>query len=96
VQVVRLTLLGQEIGVWQNERVIPGTRFTWGPSGSGALAFVGDGGRLVFFDREKRKREIPGVKEALLPAWSTDGGRLAFLVKTARKKYTVSWVSVAR
>lgn len=93
--VVRLTLLGEEIAMWSNERPDPGARFSWGPSGSGALVYVSDKGRLVFFDRDKRRQAIPSTKDALLPAWSTDGKRLAWLQKTGRKKYALNWAPVA-
>jgi len=95
-RVVRLSLLGQVVGAWTNERVIPGMRFSWGPAGSGAVVFVGEGGRLVLFDREKRTQELKAVKDALLPAWSTDGARIAYLAKTGRKKYALSSVAVSR
>ena len=95
-RIVRLSLLGQIVGSWMNERVIPGTRFSWGPAGSGAIVFVGEGGRLVLFDREKRTQELRNVKDALLPAWSTDGARLAYLAKTGRKKYSLSCVTLSR
>ncbi len=93
--VVRLQLLGEDIGVWTNERVIPGTRFGWGPSGSGSLVFVGPDGRLVFFDQQKHRKTVAGARDAILPAWSTDGARLAYLEKVGRKKYALTWVSVA-
>jgi hypothetical protein len=92
--VVRLRLLDQEIAVWVNERAIPGTRFSWGPAGSGALVFVGENGQLVLFDLAKHKKKVPGVKDAWLPAWSADGSRLAYLQKTGRKKFVVAWVAV--
>ncbi len=94
-RVVRLTLLGQVVGSWMNERVIPGARFSWGPAGSGAIAFVGEGGCLVLFDRGKRTQVLKDVKDALLPAWSSDGARLAYLAKSGRKKYLVSWVAIS-
>jgi len=93
--VVRLTLLGQEIGAWVNERVIPGLRFGWGPPASGAIVFVGEGGRLVFFDRQKRKQVAPDVRNASLPAWSSDGTRVACLTKAGRKKYLLCAIPVA-
>jgi hypothetical protein len=36
------------------------------------------------------------VKDALLPVWSTDGARVAYLQKVGRKKYVVGWVPVTR
>jgi len=94
-RVVRLTLLGQVVGSWVNERVIPGTRFSWGPAATGTIAFVAEGGRLVLFDQGKRTQVVPDVKDALLPAWSKDGTRLAYLAKTGRKKYQLSWVAIS-
>jgi hypothetical protein len=38
-------------------------------------------------DRAKHKAVVAGVKEAILPAWSNDGRRLAFLQKTAKRKF---------
>lgn len=94
--VVRLKLVGEEIAVWVNDRPRPGMRFGWGPAGSGALVFVGEGGSLVFLDRNRHRQRLPGVKDALLPAWSSDGTRLAFLQKTGRKRMTLAWVSIDR
>lgn len=93
-RVVRLSLLGHDIATWRNERVIPGLRFGWGPSGSGALVYVGDKGELVFFDQSRHRVVASAVKDAVLPAWSADGGRVAYLQKTGRKKYAVAWVPV--
>jgi len=94
VRVVRLRLLGEEIGVWVNEWVVPGTKFGWGPSGTGAVVHVDEHGGLVFFDEHKHRQVVRGVRNALLPAWSTDGARVAFLQKTGRKKYAVAWIDV--
>ena len=94
--VVRLKLLGEEISVWVNQRPVPGIRFTWGPSGSGALVYVGEHGELVFFDQRKHRNRVPDVKDAFLPAWSADGGRLAYLQKAGRKKLAIACVAVGR
>jgi hypothetical protein len=96
VRVVRLSLLGRVVASWANERVIPGARFSWGPAGSGAIVHVAEGGGLVLFDREKRTLPVKGVTDALLPAWSTDGARIAYFSKAGRKKYVLSWVTVSR
>jgi hypothetical protein len=92
--VVRLRLLGEDVGVWVNEYANPGAKFGWGPSGSGALVHVDANGGLVFFDEHKHRQAVATVKNALLPAWSTDGARLAFLQKTGRKTYAVAWMGV--
>lgn len=93
-RVVRLRLAGEEIAKWVNERPIPGLRFSWGPSGGEALVFVGDGGRLVFLDGRRRRADVAEVRDALLPAWSGDGTRLACLRKTGRREYAVVWMGV--
>ena len=90
--VTRLTLVGEDIAVWINERPYPGARFSWGPAGSGALVYTGEHGELVLFDRQKHRQKVPDVKDAFLPAWSADGGRLAYLQKTGRKKLAIAWV----
>jgi hypothetical protein len=53
--------------------------FSWGPEASGAIAFVDSNGRLVLLDQHKHKQTVQGVKDGLLPAWSTDGARLAWV-----------------
>lgn len=93
-RVVRLVLQGTEIATWVNERPIPGMRFSWGPIGSAALVYVGDKGQLVLLDHAKKRHSIAAVKDAVLPAWSLDGTRLACLQKTGRKKYVVTWMPV--
>jgi hypothetical protein len=90
----RLTLLDQAISVSVNKMPIPGLTFTWGPPNSGAIVFTDPDGRLVFFDQKKHKQTVSGVKEAVLPAWTTDGSRIAFLQKSGRKKYTLMTATV--
>jgi hypothetical protein len=41
-----------------------------------------------------RRLCISSTKDAVLPAWSADGKRLAYLQKTGRKKYLVLWAPV--
>jgi dipeptidyl aminopeptidase/acylaminoacyl peptidase len=94
--VFRLTLYGEAVSTFVNERPLPGLQFGWGPRGSGAIAFVDSEGRLFLLDDKKHKRAIAGTKAALLPAWTEDGSRLAFVEKTGRKKYTLAWVAVVR
>ncbi len=94
--VVKLILLDETIGTWVDQRPTPGTTFSWGPSGSGAMAFADDEGRLVLLDSQKHKQRIQGTKEACLPAWSTDGSRIAYLQKAGRNKYALAWLTVSR
>ncbi len=94
--VVRLKLLGETISEFVNEPPVPGRMFSWGPAGSGAIAFTDRDGRLFLFDREKRRQTVAGAKDAVLPAWTEDGSRLAWAQKTARRRYAVYSVSVSR
>lgn len=89
-QVIRFKLLGETISEFMNTRPVPGLMFGWGPARSGALAYVErETGRLILFDQQKRKQVVAGVKDALLPAWSMDGTRLAWLQRSSRKKYAL-------
>ena len=62
----------------------------------GRIAFVDANGRLVLLDQRKHKQTVQGVKDGLLPAWSTDGARLAWVQKSGRKKYTLFWSPVSQ
>jgi hypothetical protein len=90
----RITLLGETVNEFVNEPPTPGLKFSWGPEASGAIAFVDPDGRLRLLDQKKHKYAVPGVKDALLPAWSMDGARLAWVQKSGRKKYTLFWSTV--
>jgi hypothetical protein len=92
--VLRLLLLDEPISVFVNARAMPGLQFGWGPASSGAIAYVNDTGHLVLFDQHRHKQTVAGVKDALLPAWTPDGSRIAFLEKSGRKKYTLMTATV--
>jgi len=94
VRVTSLVLLDQTIGKWADEKPTPGTTFSWGPAGSGAMAFVDEEGRLILLDKQKHTLRVANTKDARLPAWSTDGSRLAYVSKTGRNKYTLAWSTV--
>jgi hypothetical protein len=96
VNVVRLTLYGETISEFQNEQPVPGLMFGWGPENSGAIAFTDRDGRLTLLDRRKHRQTVPGAHDALLPAWSADGARLAWVQKSGRRKFTLVYADVAR
>jgi hypothetical protein len=93
VNVVRLRVYGQVIAEFQNTQPIPGLTFSWGPEKSGAIAFTDVDGRLALMNGEKR-RMVQGVHDALLPAWSLDGQRLAWVQRAGRKKYRLMYADV--
>ena len=89
-------VVGETISEFVNQKPIPGLMFSWGPAGSGAIAYTDrELGQLMLLDQHKRKQTVSGVKDALLPAWSTDGTRLAWVQKAGRKKYTLVWATVS-
>jgi hypothetical protein len=94
-QEVIVRFLGKEIGNWINGAPMAGETFGWGPDGSGAIVFVDNSGHLSFVDRGKRIRTVPGVRNAILPAWSTNGSGIAFLERASKKKYRLLVATVS-
>jgi hypothetical protein len=87
---VTLRFKGQVVGEWTDEVPAPGMRFGWAPAPMGILAYVDAEGRVFLLDGEGRKVPVPGVANALLPAWSLDGTRLWTLEKKSRTVYLLT------
>jgi hypothetical protein len=87
--VVRLTVLGETISEFVDERPVPGLMFGWGPPGSAILAYTDREGHLMLLDLRKHKQVVAGVRDAMLPAWSPDATRLAYVRKSGRRKFTL-------
>ena len=79
-----------------NAPAIPGLTFGWGPAGTGLIAFSNPAGRLVIMDDQGRKQEIASSKSTLLPAWTDDATRLAYLERTGKDKVVLKIVEVTR
>jgi hypothetical protein len=92
---VTVRLLGEELGQWINEAPMAGGTFGWGPTGSGAILFADRRGRLTMMDGRKRKLIVPDVRGALMPAWSSDGSRIGYLLKSGRKTYRLMSATIA-
>ncbi len=91
-----MVLKGVTIGEFVNAAIVPGLTFGWGPRGSKAIAFAAPrSGRVTVMDAEGQKREIAGTKDAILPAWSADGSRLAWLQKDGRKDFVLLVANVS-
>lgn len=88
-----LWLLGWRIGEWTNGDPFLGENFSWGPAGSGAILFINDG-RVTLMDQFKHRTTLAPAKGATLPAWSSDGRRVAFLEKTGRRTYRLMVMAV--
>ena len=94
VATITVKLKGIVVAQSANKSIVPGSTWGWAPSPLGGLAFVDGRKRLVLIDRAGRTLEVGNVAEALLPAWSPDGKRIAYLQKKSKKKYVVSVVEV--
>jgi len=94
--VIRLMLLDAMVGEFVDTRPVPGLTFGWGPERSGAIAYVDHDGHLMLMDQQKHRTAVTGTKDATLPAWSVDGGQIAWAQKTARKKYALMVAQVSR
>jgi hypothetical protein len=94
-QVITLTLKNEVVGEFVNQQFLPGYTFGWAPQNVGELiAYRNQAGRLAVMDDHGQKQEIADTKEVLLPAWSADGSKIAFLQKTGKNKYDLMTVSV--
>jgi hypothetical protein len=98
VSVITLRLGGEVVGQFTNAVLVPGLTYGWGPMGAKVIAFAAPkSGRVVVMDDLGQKQEISGSRDAILPAWSPDGDRVAWLQKDGRRKYLlqVSRVSLS-
>jgi hypothetical protein len=94
VTTTTMRLRGELLGEFVNTPAAPGLTFGWAPASMSAIVYADGKGRLVLMDRAGRKREIPAVRDAYLPAWSDNGTRMAWVQREAGKKVAVVIVSV--
>ena len=86
LHVFALKVRNETIGEWVNAPVSPGTNFSWAPAPLQLLAFARrEGGPIIVLDAVGSKQELSGTKAALLPAWSSDGKRLAWIERKGKK-----------
>jgi hypothetical protein len=97
VPVNTMVLHGEVVGEFVNSVIVPGLTFGWAPTGSQAIVYAAPkGGRVVVMDAKGAKQEIAGTKDALLPGWSPDASKLAWLQKDGRKKYVLQVAGISR
>ncbi|HVL68837.1 MAG TPA: hypothetical protein VM364_16365 [Vicinamibacterales bacterium] len=90
-----MKLKGEPIGEFVNSVIVPGLTFAWGPKGTQVIAYsTVKGGRLQVMDAEGKKQEVPNTKDALLPAWSQDATKLAWLQKDGKRKLVLKIAEV--
>jgi hypothetical protein len=92
-QVFTLTLKNETVGEFVNQQFLPGYTFGWAPQG-GMIAYRNLAGHLAIMDERGDKREVADTKDVLLPAWSGDGSKIAFLERAGKNKYNLVVVNV--
>lgn len=91
-----MLLKGEPVGEFVNSVIVPGLTFGWGPKESKAIAYTAPkSGRVVVMDQQGVRKEIDGSSEAVLPAWSPDGSRIAWLQRDGRKKFVLQASNVS-
>lgn len=96
VTTITMRVKGQPVGEFVNAEPIPGLLFGWGPDGFEAVAYADSKRRLVVMDKTGRRYEARDTRGVLLPAWSPDGTRLAWLEQARSRKFVVTIADVAR
>ena len=91
-----LKVKGESLGEWINEAVVPGVNFAWAPAPAALLAYTKrSGGPIVVLDDQGHKQELAGAKDAVVPAWSDNGARIAWVERVDRKKLNVMVADIA-
>lgn len=95
VPVHTMRLAGETVGEFVNSVIVPGLTFGWGPKGTNVIAYSANkSGRVVVMDGKGIRKEVSGSKDALLPAWSPDGKRLAWLERDGKKVFQLRMVTI--
>jgi len=94
VTTTTLRLKGQVVSEFVNTPVIPGLLYGWGPEGTGLIAYASSKRLLTVMDRNGGRQEVTVSKAVLLPAWSADGTRLAWIEQQPHQRYVLKMVDV--
>ena len=93
--VFTLRIKGDALGEWINAAVVPGANFSWAPAPRHMIVYAKNGGGpLMTLDDQGHKAELSGAKNAVLPAWSDDGTKIAWMEKKDKKHYDVTIAAV--
>jgi hypothetical protein len=96
LNVVTLKLMGETVGYFEGVQFLAGYTFGWAPKDVAAIAYVNGSGRLAVMEKDGQKQQVEGTKGVLLPAWSVDGTKIAFLQKAGKNKYDLYVATVTR
>jgi len=96
VNTVTLTLMGETVGYFEAMQFIPGYTFGWAPKDLASIAYVNRSGHLAVMDKDGHKQQVDATKDVILPAWSVDGSKIAFLQKAGKNKYDLYLAGVTR
>jgi dipeptidyl aminopeptidase/acylaminoacyl peptidase len=94
-RVITLRLKNEVVGQFVDQQFLPGYTFGWAPRG-GMIAYGNDQGRLAIMDQQGNKREVAGTRGVLLPAWSPDATKIAYLQHVAKNKYELCILPVTQ
>jgi hypothetical protein len=94
LHVISQTLNGENVGEFINQQFLPGYTFGWSPPSLGLIAYGNQAGKLALMDREGRKQQVDSTKNVILPAWSGDGSKIAFLQRAGKNKFELYVVTV--
>jgi hypothetical protein len=95
VTTTTLRVRGQVVSEFVNAQALPGLFFSWAPEGLGAIAYSGTRRNLVVMDQKGRRYEMSDARKVILPAWSPDGARLAWIEQRGRGRYALRLSSVS-
>jgi Tol biopolymer transport system component len=85
--------MGEVVGEFAGQQFLPGYTFGWSPRNQ-IMAYGNQAGRLALMDAHGDKQQMDATKNVILPAWSPDGSKIAFLQKAGKNKYEFFLVEV--
>jgi hypothetical protein len=95
VTTTTMRLRGQLVSEFVNTPIIGGLLYGWGPEGLPAIAFANGKRALVIMDPHGQRHEVYGTKGVMLPAWSPDGTRLAWIEQQSRARFALKIATVS-